>query len=219
MKVGTDAVLLGAWSAQNSNPKSILDIGSGTGILALMLAQKSSAHSIDAIEIDELAYEQCVANFENSPWSDRLFCYHASLKECVDEMEQNYDLIISNPPFYKADYKTNNSSRDNARFQDALPFKHLIKGVSKLLSRNGIFHVIIPYSEELNFIELSKKENLFPNKILYIKGVPHSKIKRIIIAFSFTNKPPEIDTLTIENTRHNYTKDYINLTKDFYQKM
>ena len=106
MKIGTDAVLLGAWCPIENNPFSILDIGSGTGILSLMLAQRSNAEQIDAIEIDEDAYEECVINFENSPWSDRLFCFHASLDEFIEEPEIEYDIIISNPPFYSEDFKT-----------------------------------------------------------------------------------------------------------------
>ena len=104
MKIGTDSVLLGAWASIKNNPFSILDIGAGTGVISLMLAQRSYAELIDAIEIDDSAYEQCVNNFEQSSWSDRLFCYHASLKEFNEEIEDKYDLIISNPPFYSEDY-------------------------------------------------------------------------------------------------------------------
>lgn len=99
MKVGTDGVLLGAWTSLEDNPYAILDIGAGTGLISLMLAQRSQATIIDAIEIDAEAYEQCVANFEQSIWNDRLFCYHAGLDEFVDEIEDQYDLIVSNPHF------------------------------------------------------------------------------------------------------------------------
>src|SRR5690606_22026903 len=136
MKVGTDSVLLGSWCPIENNPKSVLDIGSGTGILSLMLAQRSNAEQIDAVEIDEEAYEQCVSNYENSPWSDRLFCYHAGLDEIVEDPEDEYDIIISNPPFYSEDFKTNDSQRDLARFQDALPFEELIEAADLLLSEN-----------------------------------------------------------------------------------
>lgn len=219
MKVGTDSVLLGAWSSIDSNPFSILDIGSGTGVLALMLAQRSNAELIDAIEIDDSAYEQCVENFENAPWSDRLFCYHASLEEFVDEIEDHYDLIISNPPYYSEDYKTNNKQRDMARFSDAMPFEHLLESVSKLLSKNGKFTVIIPFKEEQKLIALASKFNLFPNKILHVKGNPTSEIKRSLFEFSFQESTIDVAHLTIETSRHQYTKDYINLTKDFYLKM
>ncbi|MCL4126947.1 UNVERIFIED_CONTAM: hypothetical protein GTU68_037448 [Idotea baltica] len=219
MKIGTDAVLLGAWTNLEKKPCSILDIGSGTGVLALMLAQRSQAELIDAIEIDNHAYEQCVFNFENSPWADRLFCYHASLDEFVNEIEDKYDLIISNPPFYSEDYKTNNAERDAARFTEALPFDHLLSSVSKLLSEDGIFTVVIPYKEEQKFRLLASEVNLNPNRILHIKGSPTSEIKRSLMEFSFRESETKIDELIIETARHQYTQDYINLTKDFYLKM
>lgn len=219
MKIGTDAVLLGAWSNLNHNPFSILDIGSGTGVLALMLAQRSYAEVIDAIEIDENAYEQCVDNFENSPWSDRLFCYHAALDEFVEEIEDKYDLIISNPPFYSEDYKSKTPQRDLARFEDALPFGHLIGSVSKLLSPNGTFNIIIPFKAEQEFVNLAESSSLFPNQILRLKGTPKSEFKRSLIEFSFIKSELKIENLTIEISRHNYTREYIDLTKDFYLKM
>ncbi len=219
MKIGTDAVLLGAWTSLNSNPYSILDIGAGTGVLTLMLAQKSSAELIDAIEIEDDAYEQCVDNFEQSPWSDRLFCYHASLAAFVDEIEERYDLIISNPPFYNDTHKSENQQRDLARFTDAMPFRHLIESVSKLLSKNGLFSVVIPFTEEKDFIVLASKEHLFPSRILRVKGTPTSEIKRSLIEFSFDETVAEISELIIETSRHQYTDAYIKLTKDFYLKM
>ena len=219
MKIGTDAVLLGAWTSINKNPFSILDIGAGTGILSLMLAQRSHAELIDAVEIDDSAYEQCVENFEQSPWSDRLFCYHASLKEFVNEIEDKYDLIICNPPFYSEDYKTKSNQRDLARFQDAMPFKQLLESVSILLSENGIFSVVIPFKEEKNFTELASNFKLFPSNILHIKGNPNSEIKRSLMEFSFQNSDTTTSELIIETKRHEYTEDYIDLTKDFYLKM
>lgn len=219
MKIGTDAVLLGAWTSLENNPFSILDIGAGTGILGLMLAQRSTSEVIDAIEIDEDAYEQCVDNFEESPWGDRLFCYHASLEEFIEEIEDQYDLIICNPPYYSEDYKTDNKSRDLARFQDAMPFEHLIEGTSQLLSENGLFSVVIPFKEEDLFISLAAKYNLLPKRILHVRGNPTSELKRSLIEFSFGESNIATEELIIETERHQYTQDYINLTKDFYWKM
>ncbi len=219
MKIGTDGVLLGAWAAVNQNPFSVLDIGAGTGILSLMIAQRSNAEQIEAIEIDDNAFEQCTENFENSPWNDRLFCYHASLQEFADEIEDKYDLIISNPPFYSDDYKSQNQQRDLARFQDAMPFEHLIESVSKLLAENGKFSVIIPYKEEENFIGLSAEVNLFPNRLLRVKGNLESEVKRSLIEFSIKKREVKTEELIIETKRHHYTQDYINLTKEFYLNM
>lgn len=219
MKIGTDSVLLGAWTPLDTNPFSVLDIGAGTGVLSLMLAQRSHAQLIDALEIDEQAYEQCVDNFETSPWADRLFCYHADLAEFTEEIEDKYDLIISNPPFYSENYKTDNTQRDLARFTDALPFDHLVASVSQLLSEDGVFTVIIPFKEEANFITLASNVNLFPNNILRVKGSDTSEIKRSLLAFSFRESDIKTETLVIETARHQYTQDYINLTQAFYLKM
>ena len=220
MKIGTDAVLLGAWCPIDNNPKNVLDIGAGTGILSFMLAQRTNAQQIDAIEIEEAAYEECVENFENAPWSDRLFCYHAGLDEFVEDPEDEYDLIISNPPFYSEDYKSQNLSRDLARFQDALPFDELVEAAGLLLSENGIFAVVIPYKEEANFIDLCAEVELFPIKITRVKGSHTTPIVRSLIAFKrFENATLNADELVIEINRHEYTDDYIALTKDFYLKM
>ena len=230
MKVGTDGVLLGAWSPIPKNIFSVLDIGAGTGVLSLMLAQRTNAEhpsqngelatQIDAIEIDEKAYEQCVENFENSKWADRLFCYHAGLDEFLEEMEdESFDLIISNPPFYTDDYKSENKSRDLARFEDALPFDELIESAANLLSEFGIFSVIIPFKEETKFIAIAKEFQLFPFKITRVKGTPTSEIKRSLLAFTWDEQITITDELVIELARHKYTPEYIELTKEFYLKM
>ena len=220
MKIGTDGVLLGAWAPIDNHPFSILDIGTGTGIIALMLAQRSAAQQIDALEIDEAAYEQATDNFENSPWNDRLFCFHAGLDEFIEEPEDEYDLIVSNPPFYSEDYKTENESRDLARFQDAMPFEQLLEAADLLLSEHGIFAVIIPFKEEENFIALANEFELYPLKITRVKGTPTTEIKRSLLSFG-RNKTTDlpIDELVIETARHVYTPEYIELTKDFYLKM
>lgn len=220
MKIGTDGVLLGAWCPIDNNPFSVLDIGAGTGILSLMLAQRSNAEQIDSLEIDEEAYEQCVENYENSPWRDRLFCFHAGLDEFVEEPEDEYDIIVSNPPFYSEKYKSDNSQRDLARFQDALPFEDLIEAADLLLSENGIFAVIIPYKEEERFIDLCAEVELFPVKVTRVKGSHTTPIVRSLLAFKrYELSVLTADELVIEISRHEYTDDYINLTKDFYLKM
>lgn len=228
MKIGTDGVLLGAWVSLKNNPYAILDIGAGTGILSLQLAQRSDAEMIDAIEIDGDAYEQCVDNFENSPWSDRLFCYHASLEEFVEEIDDKYDLIISNPPFYyppivSADPSKEeddiSESRKLARFNNSLPFDELIDSVSRLLSDEGVFAVIIPKQEEKSLVSMAAEVNLFPNRICRVRGTNSSEEKRSMLELSFEKTTPIIENLVIEISRHNYTEEYKNLVEDFYLKM
>lgn len=221
MKIGTDAVLIGAWTPISSEVNSILDIGTGTGIIALMLAQRSFAETIDALEIDEDAYEQAVDNFENSPWGDRLFCYHAAFDEFVEEMqEEKYDLIVSNPPFF-----TNNSaseittSRETARLQASLPFEELLHGVSQLLSENGILSIVIPKEEETTVVEIAAANNLYPNKITEVKGTKTAKVKRSLITFQFLQKEIEKDLLILEESRHNYTPEYKKMVAPFYLKL
>ncbi len=219
MKVGTDGVLLGAWTPLNNQPNRILDIGAGTGIIALMLAQRSEAATIDALEIEEGAYEQCVENFEGSPWADRLFCYHAGLDELVEEMEDPYELIVSNPPFYAEVIPSGDRSRDMARQRRSLPFDELLSGTSKLLASTGIFAVIIPYAEEASFIRMAKETGLHVFKITRVKGTPLSGLKRSLLAFSYEKRELREDELVIETDRHRYTDAYIALTRDFYLKM
>lgn len=217
-KVGTDGVLIGAWACLENKPNSILDIGAGTGLLALMLAQRSAAETIDAVEINEAAFLECVENFEQSPWSNRLFCYHSTLQEFTHEFfeEQTYDCIVSNPPFYTQNVKTPNAGRNQARFTDALPFEELVSCVEGLLSSEGIFNLILPYNQEEAFIQLAATYGLYPFKICRVKGNPQTEIKRSMLAFTRTLAETVFDTLTIEQTRHNYTAQYKSLTQDFY---
>lgn len=219
MKVGTDGVLLGAWTSLEHNPNSILDVGTGTGLIALQMAQRSNAELIDAVELDKNAFEQCVENFETSEWSDRLFCYHASFQEFAEEIEEHYDLIVSNPPFYSEDVPSGDKARDNARQNQVLPFEVLLSGVSKLLSDKGQFAVIIPFNLQEDFFSYAAINGLYPNKRTLVKGNFDAPIKRLLLQFSKEISDVVTDELVIEKDRHVYTDSYIKLTKDFYIKM
>jgi len=219
MKVGTDGVLLGAWVGLPKETNSILDVGSGTGLIALMLAQRSFAETIDAIELNDEAYEQTVENFENSTWGDRLFCYHASFQQFTEEIEELYDLIISNPPFYTSTYKKLPNNRAMARHSESLSFEELLYGTSKLLNNTGSSAFIIPFEEEINFIKIANQNKLFLNRITRVRGNENSVVKRSLLQFSRTETELETDELIIEIARHKYTDAYKNLVKDFYLKM
>jgi len=230
MKIGTDGVLLGAWAALDHHPESILDIGTGTGVIALMLAQRCDAMTIDALELDDRAYEQAVENFENSDWGDRLFCYHAHLHEFATEIDDTYDLIVANPPFFKGeptlplasfsqDDKDLFEQREMARFESAMPFELLVSAAAKLLNPEGRFCVVIPFEREEDFLSLCEEGALFPHTITRIKGTPESAVKRSLLDVRFRESVPEINELVIEQARHDYTTAYTQLVKDFYLKM
>jgi tRNA1Val (adenine37-N6)-methyltransferase len=222
MKVGTDGVLLGAWCSLDDEPESILDIGSGTGLIALMLAQRGNAEIIDAVELDENAYEQTVENFERSDWADRLFCYHSSFQDFAQEMAQEgeeYDLIISNPPFYTDAFETVDDSRNKARFTSSLSFDELVQGVNKLLSSSGRFATIIPFKEEQTFLNLAKESTWFVARLCRVQGTETSEVKRSLLEFSMQEVETIEEELVIEISRHQYTEKYKAMTKDFYLKL
>jgi len=222
MKVGTDGVLLGAWTSLENNPQTILDIGAGTGLIALMLAQRSDAFQIDAVEVEENAYQQCVENFENSPWNDRLFCFHASLQKLAADPERDlYDLIVSNPPFFQPNPKFSSPEEERtiARQYETLPFEELLESVRNLLAENGIFCVIIPFESEEKFIVLAQTYDLFPSKITRVKGSLETPVKRSLLQFSFEKKEIAQSELIIETSRQQYTEEYKKLVCDFYLKM
>ncbi|WP_397301722.1 tRNA1(Val) (adenine(37)-N6)-methyltransferase [Nonlabens ulvanivorans] len=224
-KIGTDGVLLGAWASEDStpDPDRILDIGAGTGVISLMMAQRFHSAQIEAVELDEDAFEQAATNFENSPWGDRLFCFHASFQEFFEEIDETYDLIISNPPFFNSSNITTDTdikkSREQARFDDALPFEELIYGVYKLLDEDGIFACVIPIDRERHFLGIAAHYKLFPARITHVKGTESSPIKRSLLELRFCESEIKPHLLTIEISRHLYTTDYINLVRDFYLKM
>lgn len=215
MKIGTDGVLLGAW-ANAENPKKILDIGTGTGLILLMLAQRFHEAHLTGIEIDKNAFEEAEFNISESIFKKRCCVFHSSLQEF--QSDEKFDLIVSNPPFFDWTHKED-SSRNTARQQTDLTFDQLLFHSEKLLSNYGKFAVIIPFDSEEKFIKSAKNLNLFPNKITHIKGNENTPIKRSLLLFSRNNSEVETDELIIEISRNVYTEDYISLTKDFYLKM
>jgi tRNA1Val (adenine37-N6)-methyltransferase len=213
MKVGTDGVLLGAWSTEKEG--NILDIGSGTGLIAIMLAQRTKSALINAIDINENAYLQTLKNIKKCTWENRINVFQSSLQEF--NPNQQYDLIISNPPFFTNSTKAPKEDRNTARHTDHLPYAVLIKSVTQLLKDDGIFSVILPIDIAHLFINEAEGKDLYLNRRCFVKPNPIKAPKRVLMEFSFhTNKIME-EEITIETVkRHHYTKEYIILTQDFY---
>jgi tRNA1Val (adenine37-N6)-methyltransferase len=214
-KVGTDGVLLGAY-ADISNADSILDIGSGSGLVTLMLAQRSNAY-ITAIEPDPDSYMQTRENAANSPWHERIEAINTDLQN-FNPVTGKYDLIVSNPPYFKDSLKNPDPRKSAARHNDSLSSDELLKGVVRILNDNGRFQVILPYVEGNILIAEANLYGLYCNDILKIRPLPGAEIRRLILTFTRERKIPAEKFLTIEHGRHEYTDDYINLTKDFYLK-
>ena len=204
MKVGTDAVILGAYTKVEA-AKSILDIGCGTAVLSLMLAQKSSAQ-ITAIEIESAAAKEAAYNVSISPWKDQIKVLHQDFLSFYNNQSANsYDLIICNPPFFRG--KNSNDSRSLARQSSNLPFEQLFEGVTKLLSADGSFYGIFPNSEMEYLSKIFKANQLFVNKRLLLKGNAHSAVKRVIVCLKKKATDFEEEILIIEEKRNEYTKD------------
>ncbi len=216
MKVGTDGVLLGAWTTVPIAGR-ILDIGAGTGLLALMLAQRSTGSLIDAIEIDGGSCNQALENIENSSWKERIKLFHTSLQDFSLNNRRKYDLIITNPPYFSDDSSASSESRSLARQDFSLPKRILINNVIRLLAPGGVFSCILPYEGNFRFTDIAAEYGMHPRRILNVKPTPEKKIVRVLFEFEQKGNSLTEETIIIEsNGRHNYSDEYKELTKDFY---
>lgn len=211
MKVGTDGVLLGAWT-QTNKAQNILDIGCGTGLISLMLAQRTDA-SILALEIDQNAAKQAAENFQISPWKSQLKIENLDFQSYWKMETQTFDLIVCNPPFFNA--KQSDTARQKARQNESLPFSNLFEGVNKLLDKEGRFNLVVPIWEEDYIIHLAKQNELFLYEILRVRGNPKNEIKRILLSFGRASQEVKEKDLTIELERNQYTEAYQELVKDY----
>lgn len=205
MKVGTDAVLLGAW-ADVSNSKTILDIGTGSGVIALMLAQRMPLAQVDAVEIDEASAKQAEENFERSVFANRLRAYNSA----IQDFEGKYDLIVSNPPFFSKSLLPPTSGRQIARHTTTLTHDDLLKAVVRLLDLAGIFAVIVPTED---IIKIAKHSGLYCNRKTSV--IPRNKVERFLLEFSRTEKVSVEDELILHDGERR-GDGYRKLTQEFY---
>jgi tRNA1Val (adenine37-N6)-methyltransferase len=217
MKVGTDGVLLGAWT-DVEKAKNILDVGTGTGLIALMLAQRTENSQIDAIEIDEQAFVQASENVSKTNWKDRIHIFHNDFLHF--NADKKYDLIVSNPPYFSNSLKNPNEKRTLARHTDSLTPIQLLQASKNLLQTDGRLSLILPSTEGYELIKIAEKESLFCAKLTKVIPKIGAQEKRLLMEFSFQKRTCTEDELLIENNfRHEYSAQYKNLTKDFYLKM
>jgi len=215
MKISTDAVLLGAW-IDTTGCKSILDIGAGSGILALMLAQRTSVF-IDAVEIDALAAKTAQSNFYNSKWKSRLLIYNLSLNEFLKLNCKTYDLIVCNPPFFNNSLLSDDAGKNLAKHNVSLTYKELVNAASLLLNHEGRLCVILPFIEQKSFSDICLLHNLKCARITEIIPVENKKPNRVLMEWIKTEDLKRClkNTLTIRRDNNTYTTDYKELTKEY----
>lgn len=216
MRVGTDAVLLGAWVVPNGS-KSILDIGTGSGVIAMMLAQKSTA-KILAVDIDKESTEQALENVQNSVFAGQVEIVNTSFQKFAETSNDKFDLIVTNPPYFIDSLKNSSDSKATARHNDSLSYSDLLVGVKRLLTEKGKFCLILPTKEAAIFRELAKAKGLYLSKLLRIRTrMEKDTEKRHLMQFEFKESEFSESTLVIEADSHrNYTDQYKEFTKDYY---
>lgn len=216
MKVCTEACILGSYVAV-SEANKILDIGTGTGLLALMLAQRATKNAIiHAVEIDQEAFEQAQENIQNSPFASKIQVFHQAIQGFASHCAEQYDLIVSNPPFYQQHLRSANSKRNQALHAQTLTFSELSSAVTQLLAPTGTFVVLLPVFETQQLTELLSKQNLFPQQQLVIKNQADGGIFRLITAFGFKEKTIKSSELFIRDKTSEYSNEFVALLKDYY---
>ena len=219
MKIGTDGVLLGAWCDVSTATKA-LDIGTGSGVIAVMLGQRCQA-DIVGIEIDKCAYLEAKLNMEHAEWSERLTAKNAAIQDYAKLSREEYDLIVSNPPYFSGGTFSQNQDRNNVRHTVKLGHGDLLTAARKLLTKKGKFCVILPLIEGLRFQELAKKYALYCTKITKVKSRPDGSVERLLMELQKTpiDTPLKDEMSIYQQKGKGYSAEYIGLTKDFYLKM
>lgn len=213
MKVGTDAVLLGAWT-NVSGIDAILDIGAGSGIIALMLAQRNQKALIDAVEVDDESFLQCEDNFNASPWQERMGVFHEDIKQFTTGIK--YSLVVSNPPFFSNSLLSGDERKDAARHTVNLSPAELIACSVKLLAEKGKMDFVLPADKEKEIKNEAAKYGFYTERICHVRYNPEKPVKRILIEFSKDAGKAMEEELCIRDNNEQFTPEYVKLTKEFY---
>lgn len=217
MKVGTDGVLLGAWASVPGPGSRVLDVGTGTGLIALMIAQRSRDVWVDALEIDPSSARQAKENIQNSPWEDRMNCKHSSFQDYASQCKYQYELIICNPPFFSASTKAPSKEKNLARHDDSLSLRDLIKSSLSLMKATTVISLILPLDKEAQALDLILEHQMYCKRRTRVIPAPGKLANRVLMEFSPTPGKCREDDITIETgERHRYSDRYKSLTEDFY---
>jgi tRNA1Val (adenine37-N6)-methyltransferase len=217
MKVGTDGVLLGAWASVPGPGGRVLDVGTGTGLIALMVAQRTKSVTVDALEIDPLTARQAKENFQNSPWKKRIHCIQSSFQDFYAHCRIQYDLIICNPPFFSGSFKTPSREKNLARHDDSLSLEELFKGSVMIMKKTTIISLILPVQKLQQAMELISEYKMHCNRITRVKPVEMKPAKRVLLEVSYMYGELIEDELTIEtDKRHVYSGKFKRLIEEFY---
>lgn len=216
MKVGTDGVLLGAWTSLN-HAKHILDIGTGTGVIALILAQRAKQATIDAVEIEKEAFEDATENITSSPWADRIRVHHCPIQDFNSTTQ--FDLIVSNPPYFQNSFKPPDTKRGIARHTQQLTFTELLIITKKFLAPSGKLSIILPYAEGLEFITLASKFGFYCSRKWSFRTRTEKPVERWLLEFSGIKVVPEEGQILLYKVGEEWSEEYKKLTSDFYLKL
>ncbi len=217
MKVGTDGVLLGAWASVPGTGSRVLDIGCGTGLIALMIAQRAKNVEVDALEIDPSSASQAKENFQNSRWKESIHCIPSSFQDYSSQCKRRYELIICNPPFFTGSYKTASKEKNLARHDDSLPLEDLFRCSVPLMNSTTIISLILPIHKEAQAMDLITAHKLYCNRLTRVIPAPGKPIKRVLLECSSIPGKAIEDVLIIETeTRHKYSDKFKNLVDEFY---
>ena len=217
-RVGTDGVLLGAWAAADSQRvKRILDIGTGTGLLALMLAQRFPGAAITAIEPHKSSWEVAVRNVRASPWAGTIEVLNTSLEEYSAHCTSSYDLVVTNPPFFSGSLKNPDPHKSSFRHAGELTTAAMIEDSLKVMTKEGVLSVIMPWAEGNVMVAEAAAAGLFCSRMVKVRPLHSSPFSRLLLEFTTLRVPPVVRILTMGHPSHGgYTNDYVDLTRDFY---
>lgn len=216
-KVGTDGTLLGAWT-KVEHATGILDIGTGSGLIALMLAQRATPETkIEAVELSKHDYHQAVENVKHSPWAKKIKVHHLPVQQF--QIDDKFNCIVSNPPYFNNSFKPPNESRIASRHTDTLSFEELLTNTKRLLTGDGKLSVILPYTEGLQFIDLAKVYSLFLTRQWSFRTRIEKPIERWLLEFSGISSSLETGEILLYNKEDEWSAEYKLLTRDFYLKL